>query len=118
MQEEKERYGHHQTQTHRKEGQKIKLHSSAFKGREKRRSDLQANEKDKKDKSEITQKVKNGTVDGDAGVTHTQSNEENECDAKRNTEDFDVSQGHTECNHHGIHQQNMTDRIGIRQKLH
>ena len=118
MHEEKERYGHHQTQTHRKECQKIELHSPALKGGEKRRSDLQANEKDKKDEPEIPQEVKNGTVDGDAGVTHAQSNEENECDTKRNTEDFDASQGHTECNHHGIHQQNMTDRIGIRQKLH
>ena len=118
MQKEKESYGHYQTQAHRKKRQKIELHSSAFKGREKRRPDLKTNEKDEKDEPEISQKVKNGTVDGDAGVTHAQSNEENECDAKRNTKDLDAAQGHTECNHHGIHQQNMTDRIGIRQKLH
>ena len=94
------------------------MHPAAFKGREKRRPDLKANEKDKEDEPEVTQEVKNSTVDGNAGVAHGQSNEKNTCDAQRNTENFDASQGHAKRNDHGVHQQNMTDRIGIRQKLH
>ena len=117
LQAEVDRNGDRNAQHHGEDREQIELQAAAFKRREKGRSYLQADEKDKQDESEVAHEVEHREVHGDACVAQGQRNEQHEGYAQGNAEYLEAAERHADGNDDRIDKQNVADGIGIRQKL-
>ena len=108
---------HSDAQHDRKQREQIELKAAALKGGEKRRPHLQSDEKDKENEPEVAHEVEHRAIDGNARVAEGERNKEHEGDAERYAEQLDSPERHTERDDRRVHKQNVTDGIGVREKL-